>query len=55
MAEHSTLRIGINKPISKVECSVAIKWLERLFIKNTGLCEPAKGSIGSDTCPVLEG
>ena len=27
----------------------------RLFTKNTGLCEPAMGSIWTDTCPVLEG
>ena len=28
---------------------------KRLFIKNTGLCEAARRSIGADTCPVLEG
>ena len=28
---------------------------KRLFTKNTGLCEPAMGRIGTDTCPVLEG
>ena len=27
----------------------------RLFTKNTGPCEPATGSIWTDTCPVLEG
>ena len=27
----------------------------RLFTKNTGLCELARGRIGSDACPVLEG
>ena len=27
----------------------------RLFTKNTGPCEPAMGSIWTDTCPVLEG
>jgi hypothetical protein len=30
------------------------RWL-RLFTKNTGLCEHASGSIGSDACPVPEG
>ena len=34
---------------------VAEKWPKRLFTKNTGLCEPAMGSIWTDTCPVLEG
>ena len=34
---------------------VAVKRLKRLFIKNTGLCELATGSLGYDTCPVLEG
>ena len=28
---------------------------KRLFTKNTGLCQPARGSIGSDACPVPEG
>ena len=28
---------------------------KRLFIKNTGLCEAERRSIGADTCPVLEG
>ena len=27
----------------------------RLFIKNTALCQVARRRIGSDTCPVLEG
>jgi hypothetical protein len=35
--------------------AVAEKWPLELFIKNTGLCEPAMGSIWTDTCPVLEG
>ena len=33
----------------------AEKWPRQLFTKNTGLCEPAMGSIWTDTCPVLEG
>ena len=33
----------------------AEKWQKRLFTKNTGPCEPAMGSIWSDTCPVPEG
>ena len=27
----------------------------RLFTKNTGLCEVARRSIGTETCPVPEG
>ena len=27
----------------------------RLFTKNTGLCEHESGSIGADSCPVPEG
>ena len=34
---------------------VAAKRPKRLFTKNTGLCQPARGSIGSDACPVPEG
>ena len=34
---------------------VADERSKRLFTKNTGLCEPAMGRIGADTCPVLEG
>jgi hypothetical protein len=30
----------------------AVKWIWRLFTKNTGLCELARGSIESDACPV---
>ena len=33
----------------------AEKWPMQLFTKNTGQCEPAMGSILTDTCPVLEG
>lgn len=33
----------------------AVKRPKRLFIKNTGLCEAERRSIGADTCPVLEG
>ncbi len=33
----------------------AAKRPKRLFIKNTGLCEPERRSIGSDACPVPEG
>jgi hypothetical protein len=29
--------------------------LNRLFTKNTGLCEHESGSIGADSCPVPEG
>jgi hypothetical protein len=32
-----------------------VKWPMRLFTKNTSPCEPATGSIWTDTCPVLEG
>ena len=28
---------------------------KRLFTKNTGLCQAARRSIGSDACPVPEG
>ena len=34
---------------------VAVKWLYRLFTKNTGLCKRASGRIGADACPVPEG
>jgi hypothetical protein len=34
---------------------VAEKRPKRLFTKNTGLCESAMRSIGTDTCPVPEG
>ena len=34
---------------------VAVKRPKRLFTKNTGLCQAARRSIGSDACPVLEG
>jgi hypothetical protein len=34
---------------------VAMKGGERLFTKNTGLCEVERRSIGSDACPVPEG
>ena len=34
---------------------VAVKWLWRLFTKNTGLCQLGRGGIGTDACPVLEG
>ena len=34
---------------------VAEKRPRRLFSKNTGLCESVMRSIGTDTCPVLEG
>jgi hypothetical protein len=30
----------------------AVKWIWRLFTKNTGLCELARGGIESDACPV---
>jgi hypothetical protein len=32
-----------------------VKRPRRLFNKNTGLCKLARGSIGSDACPVPEG
>ena len=35
--------------------AAAAKRPKRLFIKNTGLCEVATRSIGSDACPVPEG
>src|SRR5215510_13870719 len=34
---------------------VAENWVKRLFTKNTGLCQLARGGIGSDACPVPEG
>ena len=34
---------------------VAVKWGERLFTKNIGLCEVVRRCIGSDACPVPEG
>jgi hypothetical protein len=34
---------------------VAENWPNRLFIKNTVLCKLARGCIGYDACPVLEG
>ena len=34
---------------------VAVKRLERLFNKNTGLCEVGRRRIGADACPMLEG
>ena len=34
---------------------VAAKRLWGLFIKNTGLCEPVRGRIGAEACPVPEG
>ncbi len=34
---------------------VAVKRLERLFTKNTGLCEVERRRIGADTCPMPEG
>ena len=30
----------------------AVKWIWRLFTKNTGLCELVRGGIESDACPV---
>jgi hypothetical protein len=44
-----------NFGISMAARAAAEKWPMRLFTKNTGLCEPAMGSIWTDTCPVLEG
>jgi len=34
---------------------VSLKKEGRLFTKNTGLCKLERGSIGTDTCPVLKG
>jgi hypothetical protein len=34
---------------------VAIKRWLRLFTKNIALCKLARGRIGCDACPVLEG
>jgi hypothetical protein len=34
---------------------VAVTRPTRLFTKNTGLCQPARGGIGADACPVPEG
>ena len=44
-----------NFGISMATRVVTEKWPMQLFTKNTGLCEPAMGSIWTDTCPVLEG
>ncbi len=33
----------------------AVKRPNRLFTKNTVLCQLERGSIGNDACPVLEG
>ena len=47
-----TRNFGISvAPVKGVE----VKRPRRLFIKNIGLCKPVTGSIGTDTCPVLEG
>ena len=32
-----------------------MKWPNRLFTKNTGLCEVVRRRIGTDACPVPEG
>jgi hypothetical protein len=40
---------------SHILSRVAKKWPNRLFTKNTGLCESVKRCIRTDTCPVLEG
>ena len=34
---------------------VAENWPNRLFTKNTGLCEVERRRIGADACPVPEG
>ena len=34
---------------------VAVKRLERLFTKNTGLCQGETPGIGADACPMPEG
>ena len=34
---------------------VAVTRLERLFTKNTGLCEAERLGIGADACPMPEG
>ena len=34
---------------------VTLKWLRRLFTKNTGLCKVVRRRIGADACPVPEG
>ena len=33
----------------------AATWPDRLFTKNTGLCEVVRRRIGADACPVPEG
>ena len=35
--------------------AAAVNRPKRLFTKNTGLCQAARRSIGSDACPVPEG
>ena len=40
---------------SKRSVRDAVKRLRRLFSKNTGVCELARGGIGTDACPVPEG
>ena len=34
---------------------VAVTGLERLFNKNTGLCQVERRGIGADACPTPEG
>ena len=43
------------KGLPRKLAGVAVKWLRRLFTKNTGLCKVVRRRIGADACPVLEG
>ena len=45
--------MGFTKLVKRERATM--KRLMRLFSKNTCLCKLARGSIGTDTCPVLEG
>ncbi len=44
--------LGLQRPGFR---EVAVKRLERLFNKNTGLCQGATPGIGADACPMPEG
>jgi hypothetical protein len=46
------LGLGLKRPGFK---AVAVKRLERLFNKNTGLCQGETPGIGADACPMPEG
>ena len=47
--------ISMADPFLAIKKKVAENRPKRLFTKNIGLCKVATRSIGTDTCPVLEG